>query len=158
GVDRLSGETLWAFLYPEARPKGAPAPGVPPGMILAPDGRWLPAPLAGWEGWRNSAPIVQGDRVLIGPPDGASFFCLGLRDGRLLWKKPKGDDDRYVGGVIDGVVILVGSKDCRGIKLADGSEAWRLQTGMPSGLGVVAGGWFYLPLAREAGSGKPGIC
>src|SRR2546429_6836625 len=66
GVDLLTGETLWAFLYG--------------GELLlppVPEGRRLPVVKPG--GWQASAPIIHGGKVVIAPSDGDTLSCLVLR-------------------------------------------------------------------------------
>ena len=88
-------------------------------------------------------------KVVFTAPDEASVHCLNLSDGALLWKA-KRDDDLYLAGVYGGKVLLVGKRTCRALDLADGKQLWRLETGVPSGMGVAAGSTYYLPLRRDA--------
>ncbi len=48
----------------------------------------------------------------------------------------------------DGKVLLVGKNGCRQYNLANGSLLWQQQTDRPSGLGVTAGKYYFLPLAK----------
>jgi outer membrane protein assembly factor BamB len=108
-------------------------------------------------GWKVTAPVIQDGRVIFTAPDGRSVRCVKLRDGSLLWKSAKADDDLYLAGVVDDKVLIVGKKDCRALSLVDGSQLWRLPTGMPSGQGVASGHLYYLPL-KGGRAGEPEVC
>src|SRR5262249_5505415 len=96
GVDPAGAAILWAHRYEVMlAPEVLVRPGMPPGMVMLPDGRWVqtvPQRL----GWENSPPQIHEDRVLFAPAEGGEFFCLSLRDGSLLWKQTKRDGDRYL--------------------------------------------------------------
>jgi outer membrane protein assembly factor BamB len=169
GVDLLSHALVWAHPYRE-RPQGGtgqvgaqPAP-FPPG-IVRPVMPGMPIPGQGLTSasstsWKVTAPVIQDGRVVFTAPDGGSVRCLNLRDGSLLWRSPKAEDDLYLAGVFNGKVLIVGKKECRALSLADGSPReplWRLTTGLPSGQGVAAGNLYYLPL-KEGHGGDPEVC
>src|SRR5205085_2352425 len=137
----------------QSDPKYGPPP---PGFLYRPDGRLVPAPRI-WS-WAASAPLGSDGRVIFTAPDSNALHCLNLRDGRLLWKDKRQDEDVYVGGVLGGKVLVVGSKTCRALNLDNGMQAWSLETGVPSGVGVIAGEQFYLPLAEAARTKEPGVC
>src|SRR5262249_45306141 len=61
----------------------------------------------------------------------------------------------YLGGVQHGVVLIVGRRYCRGLRLENGEELWKTETGTPSGQGVFAGGTYWLPLKNDAGEKEP---
>ena len=67
------------------------------------------------------------------------------------------DDDVYLGGVIAGRVLVVGKKDVRALALADGKEAWKVPTGMPTGRGAASDNVYYLPLKETAGKTGPEV-
>ncbi len=130
-------------------PGGAPRLNVEPGALAA----------SSADRWRAAAPIISDGKVVLAAPDADQLLCLDLRTGEQLWSDPRRKDDLYVGGVIDGVVLVVGKAGVRAVKLLDPVagkpvEAWPdVPTGSPSGHGTVgADGVFYLPLA-DGGSG-----
>jgi outer membrane protein assembly factor BamB/tetratricopeptide (TPR) repeat protein len=161
GFDLMSNQPLWAYGYREkaippqqSDPRfGAP----PPGFIYLPDGRLVPL-VSMRSSWAASGPVIHNGRVIFTAPDADTLHCLSLRDGRLLWKDKRWEEDVYVGGVLGGKVLVVGSKTCRALNLEDGRLAWVVETGMPSGLGVAAGEFYYLPLKEAARTREPGIC
>jgi hypothetical protein len=103
-------------------------------------------------------PMIAKGRVVYAPSDGNAVLCISMRDGSLIWKNPRKETDVLLAGVVGDHVVVVGKQNCRAINLEDGKEAWSLETGRPSGLGVAVGGQFYLPLAKAQGSGEPEIC
>jgi outer membrane protein assembly factor BamB len=107
--------------------------------------------------WRHSAPVIAGDKVVFTAPDEGSVHCLNLRDGTLLWKAQR-DDDLYLAGVYGGKVLLVGKDGCRALDVANGRQVWKLETGVPSGMGVAAGNVYYLPMRLSAETKEAGIC
>jgi outer membrane protein assembly factor BamB len=94
--------------------------------------------------------------VVFTSPDGAAVNCLTQREGSLAWKVDR-QDDRYLAGVYDNHVLLVGEHRCRALDLKDGKELWRVETGQPSGRGVANKNVYYLPLAVGAATGKPEV-
>ncbi len=137
-LDPLTHDLLWAHVYREPTPNPNGFPGFDPNLFEA--------------AWKGAAPILSGDRVVLTAPDGQEILCLNLRDGALVWKAQRTDDDLYVGGVFaDPVggdkVLVVGRTQCRALSLARGEEIWRgLATGAPSGLGTARGRQYLLPL------------
>lgn len=101
--------------------------------------------------WKGSAPIVQDGKVIFTAADDDAVTCVNLRDGALLWRLPRTEDDLYLAGVYQGKVLLVGRNACRAVSLADGTkQLWTISTGLPSGQGVASGNLYYLPLHRGA--------
>jgi outer membrane protein assembly factor BamB len=157
GVDPLTHAIRWANFYHEtpggAVPPGKPVPNVGPG------GRPLPAALATTPrpgAWKNSAPAVAGDKVLLAAPDSPNLLCLNGHDGRAVWQVPRGED-LYVGGVHGDTVLLVGLTHCRAVRLTDGKPLWRLEAGMPSGQGFLSGNEYFLPVRGGARDDPPGV-
>jgi hypothetical protein len=104
--------------------------------------------------WQVTAPIIAGTRLLHAAADSPSLECLDLLDGRLIWKADRASDDVYLAGEHLGVVVVVGRKQCRGLRLEDGRELWRCATAMPAGQGLFAKGSYYLPISNR---GSPGL-
>ena len=161
GVDLKARVLLWAYGYREMT---APVDPVsdrfgqpPPGMMYLEDGRLVAAPSVA-SGWSASAPLIRAGRVVFTAPDGLALHCLRLRNGQRLWTHPRQDGDLYVGGILADKVLIVGSKTCRALHLADGKVAWTLETGLPSGMGIAAANHYYLPLKEAIRTRAPEIC
>jgi outer membrane protein assembly factor BamB/tetratricopeptide (TPR) repeat protein len=131
--------------------------GLPPGAIVGPGGRLIqPAPRL--DGWKASAPVLAEGKGVLTPPDVPVILCLNLRDGSLVWSHPKQHDDLYLGAIVRGTVVIVGKTSVRGLNLDRGQTQWTLETGLPSGQGVVADGLFYLPLKAARATKRPEVC
>jgi outer membrane protein assembly factor BamB len=98
--------------------------------------------------WADGHPVVAGQSVLLTPRESDRLFCLELRSGRLRWEAPR-MDAQFVACVHGEIVLLVGGGTLRGLRMADGQQAytWKLPAGaVPSGRGYLASGKYYLPL------------
>jgi outer membrane protein assembly factor BamB len=149
GVDLLSHSLVWAHSYRD----GIPTPANDEGMPIR--GRFRGGFMMGGgsltqERWRPSAPIIQNGKVVFTAYDGSEAHCLNLRDGRLLWRVKREDDDLYLAGLFGPRVVFVGKGYVRALNLDDGKELWKLTTGMPSGQGTASADIYYLPLAWAA--------
>jgi outer membrane protein assembly factor BamB len=148
GIDLLDRGLAWAYPYEtEALTQSEPAEGrrgraSPPHVVAE---------------WQVPATAIEQGRVVVAAPDERSIHCLGLRDGSLLWKVTRAEDDRFVAGVEDGKVLVVGKQSCRALDVADGKQVWQLDTGLPSGRGTFAGGVYYLPLRETAADTGPAV-
>jgi tetratricopeptide (TPR) repeat protein len=149
GVDVMSRSLLWAHAYRKRREPEKPRPGQPAILERLPEGRW-----------RAASPIVSGGRVIMTAYDAPRLECLDLRTGRVVWELPRDTADLYVGGVVNGKVIIVSQNKIRAYHLNEvdppvqkgdaptprlawaGSEA--LAT--PTGHGVVGKGVFFVPV------------
>ena len=163
GFDLLSNSLVWAYGY---REKGYtsttqvsdPRFGQPPlGQIFLPTGQLAPAPTPSTT-WKATPPVIVQGRVVFTAPDAAAVHCLSLRDGSRQWKHPRQEGDLYLAGVYSGKVVIVGKQYVRGLSLADGAELWRVETGMPSGIGIASKDIYYLPLKAAAKTREPEIC
>jgi len=162
-IDLLENSLVWAYPYGDARPSGPVQPGIgrprpQPGIGIGPDGQPL-RPL-GADGWRGTAPIVQGGKVYFTAPDASAIHCVNLADGAKIWSQRRGEDDLYLAGVHDGKVIVVGRRGVRALDALKGTPAWDgrvLVTGQPSGMGVFSDHLYYLPLREGTESKEPEI-
>jgi outer membrane protein assembly factor BamB len=158
-VDLLSHGLLWAQVYREQPP--------PPKMTDQPPfprGRnpvrpvWPTSPPNISTDWQVTAPIISQGRVVFAAPDEGSLHCLSLRDGTPLWKAAHSDGDQYLAAVTGDRVLVVGQAECRILDLADGRVLARLETGLPSGQGVLGDGVYYLPLKERPDNKAPAVC
>jgi outer membrane protein assembly factor BamB len=147
GIDLLTHDLAWAYPYrTEALTQSTPA------------FRGRPSPPRVVAEWKAPLLSLQDDTVVFTAPDEGSVHCVGLRDGRPLWRVDREEDDLYVAGVVAGKVLVVGKQACRALDLADGKQLWRRETGLPSGRGVAAGNVYYLPLKGITDEKGPTLC
>jgi outer membrane protein assembly factor BamB len=146
GIDLLSRSLVWAFPYREkSKDPNADQQRMNRRMMV-----WPPQDNSNLQKlsgeWKMSAPVIQEGKVVFTAPDGTGIYCLNLQDGDALWQAER-RDDLYLAGVFGGKVLLVGKGSCRALSLADGKkELWKVETGLPSGMGVASGNYYYLPL------------
>lgn len=146
GVDLVSHRLLWAYAYhEEPAPKGV-------------KGRPVSAPPKNFTiHWKAASPIIADGKVVFTAPEEASVHCLRLKDGAPLWKA-KNEDDVYLAHLFDDRVLLVGKTSCRALDVNSGKELWKVDTGVPSGLGAASGSVYYLPLRKGSISGRAEVC
>jgi outer membrane protein assembly factor BamB len=159
GIDLLSHSLVWAYFYREKNQTTAlemQQMMIQGGMMMA-KGMYNPNNPNAPE-WKVSAPIIQEGKVVFTAPDGTSIDCLNLRDGTRMWRASRSEEDLYLGGVVNGKVLIVGKKDCRALNLADGKSLWQVPTGTPSGQGVASNGVYYLPLKTALQTKEPAVC
>jgi outer membrane protein assembly factor BamB len=103
--------------------------------------------------WQVPVTVVTHGRVVFTAADDTTIHCLRVRDGTPLWQAARAADDLYMAGVLGGKVLVVGKSACRALDLANGKQAWELDTGMPCGVGAACGNIYYLPL-KDTEDGK----
>jgi outer membrane protein assembly factor BamB len=144
-IDVVKREFAWVYRYPREAQAAADARQL-----------WQQQQLQGQlvrsnDQWVDGTAVISENRVLITPPESADVHCLDLQTGKQEWKRRKGEA-LFVGGVQNGVVLLVGSQAVQGVRLSDGAPAWKqesspLPTGaLPSGQGYMSDGQYFLPL------------
>jgi outer membrane protein assembly factor BamB len=106
--------------------------------------------------WKAPTAFVQDGKLVFTVSDDDYVFCTNAKDGKLLWKVAS-VGDLYLAGIAGDKVLLVGHNRCRALNLKDGKEAWRLQTGTPSGIGAFDNGTYLLPLKKGKDSNQPEI-
>lgn len=139
GVDILNHGVVWAYPYLTAPLTQA---------IMHNNGFRRPqaGPIQAVSEWKAPLTVVRHGRVVFAAPDDPSIHCLDARDGSLIWKSDHAEEDVYAAGIIDDKVLVIGTKQCRALDLADGKVRWQLETGVPSAQGAAAGQVYYLPL------------
>jgi outer membrane protein assembly factor BamB len=166
GVDFLTHSLLWAYAYRDRSPaKDLQDQAMMPGMggrvrmggaMIMQDGS---TPMNSSNEWKVSPPVIADGKVVFTAPDGSTIDCLNLRDGSRVWRNTRQDGDLYLAGVYAGRALIVGKDRCRALDLKDGSQAWVLETGVPSGRGVASDNIYYLPLkAAAAPPHDPEVC
>ncbi len=166
GIDLLQNSLLWAYPYRDK----TDAPEEPAGTVMGPGGMPMRRFVGGinptiaynqappQSGWKVSAPIIQDGKVVFTATDSKSVHCVNLKDGTPAWSRPRQENDLYLGGVVNGKVIVVGTKTVHAYTLAKGDDAWTVETGLPSGFGAASDNTYYLPLQMSIASKEPEIC
>jgi outer membrane protein assembly factor BamB len=173
GVDIMSRSLLWARSYRSVKQttnEEVQGRRFVRGGMGVPGGAGM-ATLAA-DRLRAAAPIVSAGRVIFSAFDAESFDCYDLRTGDLLWTHKRQSGDLYVGGVIDGKVLIVNRSSLRALELVgkpaeagakdrreDPIVAWsNVSIGTPAGHGTTSkGGLYYLPLADTPDGNRPEI-
>jgi outer membrane protein assembly factor BamB len=128
-VDVAARSLLWAHAY--RRPPAAEGMGMM--------GQGGAADEATGRRGGEPAPIIAGGRVVLAPFDSDFVICLGLRDGKPAWRRPRAAGTR-VAGVTDARVITVGDTAAEAIDLATGRPLWNRGLGegvRPSGRSLL---------------------
>jgi outer membrane protein assembly factor BamB/tetratricopeptide (TPR) repeat protein len=164
GINLLENSLVWAYPYRDKgdTPEQSHAAmmggrvlrggGMAAGIVIGPDGRPMQT-IQHHNQWKASAPVISEGKVVFTAPDARSLHCINLRDGSPVWRKPKLEDDLYLGNVYNGKVLIVSKKNVRALSLSTGELLWTLDTGTPSGQGIGSDNVYYLPL-KEAGKSK----
>ena len=106
--------------------------------------------------WKDSAAHIHDGKAVFTTADSEEVHCLNLQDGRMLWKK-RPPDGLYLAGIVGDKVLVVCKSGCRALALKDGQEAWHVETGSPSGIGVFDKNVYLLPVKLGATSKTPQI-
>ncbi len=147
-VDLANRSLLWGFEYP--RTLAGPVPGV-----IAIRNLRSGADTAVDDPWADSTITLADGKAIITPVETNEIFCLDLLSGQLLWREPRPEGALYIAGVHEEKLLIVGDREFRALRLADGQTAWTLpmssqatpseRPAMPSGRGFLADGHYFLP-------------
>jgi len=143
GVDVSTRTLLWGFEYgPSDAANQQRAALWQMGTYAAP----MPQPGSRWAD--ATATIAEG-RVIVTPVDSDKLYCLDVVTGKPVWGPRLRGDALYVACVRKGLIVLVGQKSVRAVRLSDGAEAWKSpvllpSNAMPAGRGFVSGDSYYL--------------
>lgn len=139
-VDLLTHSLAWAHFYREPPPPAKDA------NELEENKATLVNQLANQ--WHHSAPAIAEGKVVFTAPDATDISCVNLRDGRRVWKQPRGPADLYFAGIYQSKAIVVGKNYLHAYHLTDGTTAWETKelTGTPTGQGIAADNIYYLPV------------
>lgn len=100
-------------------------------------------------------PIIDHNQLYLLPRQSKSLHCLDLESGKLLWEVSRNQPtlssdesagDEYLGGLWENVLLVVGSRETRGVSTQDGRELWKIRHRRISGHGVQQEGDYLLPL------------
>lgn len=101
--------------------------------------------------WIDGNPLLTESAVVLTPIETDKLFCLDLLTGKPRWPELDRGDGLYVAGVSrnvgEGIIVVVGQRSVRGIRVSDGEEAWPPITipdgNMPCGRGFMNGSFVY---------------
>ncbi|MGD0900793.1 MAG: PQQ-binding-like beta-propeller repeat protein, partial [Thermoguttaceae bacterium] len=101
--------------------------------------------------WLDAPPTIAEGRVLLTPRDSNELVCVRLVDGQPQWSSPR-LDGLYLGGVQQGMALVVGRGHVWALGMTDGQPVWKdripLPEGqLPGGHGLLGQGRYYLPLS-----------
>ncbi|MCI0462193.1 MAG: hypothetical protein L0Z62_35015 [Gemmataceae bacterium] len=144
GVDLMSRTLAWAYPY-----RGSPPhpQSVPQNPQLQPPNQQMALT---YSNWKVSPPFIADGKVVFAAPDSVAVHAINLRDGSPVWPPiPRQDSDLFLGGIIDGKILIVGKTSARAYSLDKGEHLWTLGTGdLPAGQGVASKNIYYLPLRK----------
>ncbi|MSQ93449.1 MAG: hypothetical protein EXR98_02710 [Gemmataceae bacterium] len=152
GIDVTTRSLVWSYPYRE----NAHQPVMIPGAFAQPQPFPVPKqPNIGNFGssllskWKSSPPAIQDGKIVFTAPDADSVHCIGLRDGKPVWRKAQAKGDLFMAGIYEGRVVIVGESNVRILDLTTGEQIRVVPTGdLPSGQGVASKGIYYLPLKK----------
>lgn len=103
--------------------------------------------------WSGMPITIANGHAILASAESDQLFCLDLVSGDMKWTQRR-DPYRYVGGVFDNRVFLVGDKSVIALNLTDGKLAWPSPLSLPTnktiaGLGVRRNGSYFLPLQSQ---------
>lgn len=100
--------------------------------------------------WIDSTPVLSKGSVLLTPTESTELHCLRLLDGSAAWKQPR-QDGLYVACVYEDLVVVVGAREIRALRLSNGKTEWKTSypdaASVPSGRGFLSENYYYLPLS-----------
>lgn len=102
-------------------------------------------------GWIDSTPLIIGDKVILTPLRSAKLFLLDLQTGKRIWQQPRGQG-LYVAGILNNMVIVVGTKNVQTWNLHNDQTGWRdplMLSAVPTGRGVIVGTNLLLPAGQQ---------
>ncbi len=146
-VDLATRSLLWGYKYPQSTVSSRVS-----GNVIVRSYAANRATLGA--GWADGSVTIKDGRVLLTPLEADALICLDLLTGKPAWKAIPRGDSVYVAGVEQGVIVLVGKQQVRGVRLSDGTMAWEdalaIPGGaMPSGRGFISGGDYFLPTTAD---------
>jgi len=156
-LDAVTLLPIWCFSY-------APAQTSTPANIRMPNlQRMLPMmnvnehnfrQLFAESGWQMPRLIIDGQRVLVAPPDRAALYCLDLLSGELLWEQTVSRPNAlYVACVHNDKVFVVTPINLLVLDMNTGKEVTTYKVRFPpalkpAGVGVHSGDQYFIPFTE----------
>ncbi|QDT12398.1 PQQ-binding-like beta-propeller repeat protein [Planctomycetes bacterium K23_9] len=88
-------------------------------------GRMNPSQLL--QRWHNGAAVAMDNSLVLTPAESDTLMCLDLLTGTRHFGDRKREDLRYLAGVRDAKIILVGARRMLAVDLETGAEVWRTE-------------------------------
>lgn len=108
--------------------------------------------------WWDGTPRIVGDTVFVTPIESDRLFALDLFTGEKRWKEvPRAQrGSRYLAGVRDGTMILVGSDHVRAADARSGQRTWETPAGwLDAGEQIAGVGVFGMQVGPAGGDPQP---
>ena len=105
--------------------------------------------------WHSGTAVAVDNSLFLTPTESNTLLSLDLLTGVMRFKEQKRNDLRYMAGVRDGKIILVGGRYVMAMDAGSGVELWRtdqnlLATGQQiAGRGVFGRGDYLLPTSTD---------
>ena len=102
-------------------------------------------------GWQVPRMIIDGQRVLVAPPDRGVLYCLDLLSGKLLWEQTVSRPNAlYVACVQNDKAFVVTPINLMVFDMNTGKETMARKARFPSalkpaGVGVLSGNQYFIP-------------
>lgn len=137
-IDTVTRNYEWAYRYVnrEVVPKA-------PGRFGAFAEPTRVVPLGGWQ---RIGLARDARRVYFVTPEADSIQALDAQTGQLAWEQPRGDG-LYLGGLVGDKLLIVGDRALRGLHAETGAVVWQREIDRPSGIGLLHGSEYLLPLS-----------
>ena len=147
-VDIANRSLLWGFQYSQA------SNDTPQNGVFFPRNMHFAQVKTLGQRWNDATVTIDDGRVLVTPIESNEMYCLDLLTGKLLWPAQKRNDLLFVAGVHRGKAVFVGKSNLVALQMSDGKPAWPNpleipEKALPSGRGVHAGSFYYLPTTAQ---------
>jgi len=102
-------------------------------------------------GWQVPSMMIDGQRVLVAPPDRPTLFCLDLVTGEFLWEQTVSRGNTlYVAGIHNDKAFLVTPVNIMTIDMTTGEDLTTIASRFPAnlkpaGIGVRSGEQYFIP-------------
>lgn len=108
--------------------------------------------------WWDGTPRISGDTIFVTPIESDRLFAIDLLTGERRWKELARSQtgSRYLAGVRDSTLVLVGSDHVRGVDAARGQNTWKTAAGwLDAGEQVSGVGVFGAYQDPQTGQSQP---
>ena len=102
-------------------------------------------------GWIDSIPTIYQDKVILTPRKSSQIHVVDLLTGKRIWEHLRGQG-LYVAGVVNDLVIVVGSGNVQAWNVHTGKPGWKRALELPdnpSGRGLIVGEDLLLPAGEK---------